>query len=719
MSALALLSLVLCVIHREDAASHSLKYLYTAVTLGIELPEFTAVGTVDDVQFMYYDGNIRRMIPKTEWIKESEGADYWRRETLILMDQQQFFSTSLRIMMAHFHQTEGVHTLQNTFGCEWDDETNTIERFDQYGYDGEDFIILNTKFWSFIPLVPEANFLIEKWDDASDQHEHRKQFLTHECVERLQKYVRYGNSSLERTVPPQVSLLQKSLSSPVTCHVTGFYPRNVMVTWQKDGQELDEDVELEDTVPNGDGTFQTRSHLRVNPEDWKRDRYTCTVQHKSLEQDIILPVTEGNIRRNMDIKSETEVNLYKNGTIMVQGNLKLFEIDFLLIKERAQQERSSSTDSSQTLPDTHSCLTTEQPPEEKEPTSPEHVQDPQLNHTITDLKVKFTDLERELVQLRELISQQPCQPTTAQPDPCTIRTELDMLRQDRDSCRRELSLLRTEIRELHQDREQHLAALTALTETSTSPHSTRPAQQRRRQTLSSSLTQWKKFLNEKKLFPTHNVAKIWCPNTHQAIGLLSEERLGSPSHIIIHTGTNDLRSQQERVSEALNRVIEKASTTFPSSRVVISTLLPRKDFHPDTIHRINSSLSRDCARRPNVHLAHHPTLDISCLYDHVHLFKNTVPIFAQTLKNVALNRDQSTAHRKSTSAHNPHRTPRHPQPTSRPTPWRQDHPQPHPHHVPIGPPPRQPRSASSQTTATPVPREPHPNHSDKSHTLAH
>lgn len=212
------------------------------------------------------------------------------------------------------------------------------------------------------------------------------------------------------------------------------------------------------------------------------------------------------------------------------------------------------------------------------------------------------------------------------------------------------------------------------------------------------------------------MAKIWCPNTHQAIDLLSEERLGSPSHIIIHTGTNDLRSQQERVSESLKRVTEKASTTFPNSRVVISTLLPRKDFHPDTIHRINSSLSRDCARRPNVHLAHHPTLDISCLYDHVHLFKSTVPIFAQTLKSVALNRDQSTARRKSTSAHNPHRTPRHPQPTSRPTQWRQDHPQPHPHHVQIrphqgnhDPPQARPQSLLS-LGAPPQPQrqEPHP-----------
>ncbi|KAJ8267453.1 hypothetical protein COCON_G00126250 [Conger conger] len=114
----------------------------------------------------------------------------------------------------------------------------------------------------------------------------------------IRKYVGYGKSTLERRVKPEVSLLQKDTDSPVTCHVTGFYPRAVMVNWKRDGQELDADVELGEMVPNGDGTFQTTSHLRVKPEDWKRNRYTCTVQHKSLEDDIILLVTEENIKSN-------------------------------------------------------------------------------------------------------------------------------------------------------------------------------------------------------------------------------------------------------------------------------------------------------------------------------------------------------------------------------------------------------------------------------------
>ena len=204
-----------------------------------------------------------------------------------------------------------------------------------------------------------------------------------------------------------------------------------------------------------------------------------------------------------------------------------------------------------------------------------------------------------------------------------------------------------------------------------------------------------KYIEEKKLFPKHSVSKLWCPNTQRALDLLSEDQLGSPSHIIIHTGTNDLRAQQERVATALKGVIEKASSTFPNAQVVISTLLPRKDFHPATIQRVNASISRDCASKPNVFLAHHSTLDLNSLYDQVHLYKAAVPTFARTLKDIALKRIPNTSHRSNRSIDSPPRPARHPPrpagpppgPTHRgPTPrgitsrpqYTQTHPHPHP-----------------------------------------
>ena len=141
-----------------------------------------------------------------------------------------------------------------------------------------------------------------------------------------------------------------------------------------------------------------------------------------------------------------------------------------------------------------------------------------------------------------------------------------------------------------------------------------------------------KFLDEQTLFPRHRVEKIWCPNTQRALELLTLAELGLPSHIIIHTGTSDLRSQQERVADSLRRIIEKASTAFPTSKIIISTLLPRRDFHPHTIHRVNASVSRDCALKPNVFLSHHRILGPDYLYDHVHLYREAVRILTKTLK---------------------------------------------------------------------------------------
>ncbi|CAB1332182.1 unnamed protein product [Coregonus sp. 'balchen'] len=80
--------------------------------------------------------------------------------------------------------------------------------------------------------------------------------------------------------------------------------------------------------------------------------------------------------------------------------------------------------------------------------------------------------------------------------------------------------------------------------------------------------------------------KVWCPTTQSAMELLNKAQLGSPSHIIIHTGSNDLRAQQEMVATSLRGMIEMASAIFPNSRIVVSTLLQMKDFHSATIQII-------------------------------------------------------------------------------------------------------------------------------------
>lgn len=110
-------------------------------------------------------------------------------------------------------------------------------------------------------------------------------------------------------VPPSVSLLQKTPSSPVTCHATGFYPSGVMVSWQKDGQDHHEDVEYGETLQNDDGTFQKSSHLTVTPEEWKNNKYQCVVQVTGVKEDFIKVLTESEIQTNWG-KREIELNIH-------------------------------------------------------------------------------------------------------------------------------------------------------------------------------------------------------------------------------------------------------------------------------------------------------------------------------------------------------------------------------------------------------------------------
>ncbi|TUQ19255.1 H-2 class I histocompatibility antigen, K-K alpha chain [Bagarius yarrelli] len=88
--------------------THTLQYLYTGAT-GINFPEFITVGQVDGGQFVYYDSNIRKAIPKTEWIQKvnADDPDYWNRETEGCQGQQEVYKANVATGMQRFNQTTG------------------------------------------------------------------------------------------------------------------------------------------------------------------------------------------------------------------------------------------------------------------------------------------------------------------------------------------------------------------------------------------------------------------------------------------------------------------------------------------------------------------------------------------------------------------------------------------------------------------------------------
>ncbi|RXM91634.1 Major histocompatibility complex class I-related gene protein [Acipenser ruthenus] len=173
-------------------------------------------------------------------------------------------------------------------GCELYDD-GTTRRYWQDGYDGKDFIVYDEKTQTWTAAAPQAVGTKLRWEANPVSKQYIMDLFEQDCVDWLKNYIQ--NGIVKRKVPPEVRLFQKkaghSAGSGVTCHVTGFYPREVEVIWLRDGQgPLEEGVWSGEVLPNMDGTYQVRKTLSVNPEEQKRHRYTCLVDHASLGEKI-------------------------------------------------------------------------------------------------------------------------------------------------------------------------------------------------------------------------------------------------------------------------------------------------------------------------------------------------------------------------------------------------------------------------------------------------
>nr|XP_061808354.1 class I histocompatibility antigen, F10 alpha chain-like [Nerophis lumbriciformis] len=305
MRDLVALLLVAAQIQSVHPVIHTIKYIYTASSQIPNFPEFLIVGYVDGVPIVHYDSKSRKLRPKQDWMNKITAEDprYWERETQISIDTEQVNKAAIEILQECFNQTGGVHMFQQMYGCEWDDETGEVDGWKHYAYDGEDFISFDLKGLRWIAVKPQAVVTKHKWDQLDGYNQDRKFYFTEYCPSYLKKYVSFGRDFLMRTELPRISLLQKTSRSPVTCHATGFYPREAALFWKKDGEELFEDVEMGETLPNHDGTFQTTADLKAVDPDAK---YECVFQLAGVPEDVVIPLDPANVLSNERIRAEEQ-----------------------------------------------------------------------------------------------------------------------------------------------------------------------------------------------------------------------------------------------------------------------------------------------------------------------------------------------------------------------------------------------------------------------------
>ncbi|XP_078124326.1 major histocompatibility complex class I-related protein 1-like isoform X2 [Sander vitreus] len=327
-----LLLLLFC--HVSSPVKHSLKFFITASSGVPNFPEFVAAGLVDGLLMGYCDTKKTIVEPKQDWAKtflenNPQQLEFYTQRCSEI--DPIFFKATMDNLKQRFNQSGGVHILQRMTGCEWDDETGEVNGLNQYGYDGEDFIALDLKTETWIAVKPQAVIIKQRWDADKSRIKRNEIILTETYPEWLKMYLDYGKSSLLRKDRPSVSLLQKSPSSPVSCHATGFYPDRAMMFWRKDGEEHHEDVDVGETLPNHDGSFQMSVDLNLSSvpaEDWRR--YDCVFQLSGMKDDIVTKLDIAKIRTN---RGKTGIRHEEGNTNLVYSNSPVLHICICVVWE--------------------------------------------------------------------------------------------------------------------------------------------------------------------------------------------------------------------------------------------------------------------------------------------------------------------------------------------------------------------------------------------------
>ncbi|KAM9738654.1 BOLA class I histocompatibility antigen, alpha chain BL3-7-like isoform 4-T9 [Dama dama] len=279
------------VLTETRTGSHSLRYFLTAMSRpGLGEPRFITVGYVDDTQFVRFDSDAPnpRMEPRARWV-EQVGPEYWDLETQKAEGNAQTFRANLNTLRGYYNQSEaGSHTLQEVTGCDVGPDGRLLRGFSQDAYDGRDYLALNEDLRSWTAADTAAQITKHKIEQRGVA-DHDRNYLEGTCVEWLHRYLQNGKDTLLRADPPKAHVTRHPISDrevTLRCWALGFYPEEISLIWQRSGEDQTQDMELVETRPSGDGTFQKWAALVV--PSGEEQRYTCHVQHEGLQEPLTL-----------------------------------------------------------------------------------------------------------------------------------------------------------------------------------------------------------------------------------------------------------------------------------------------------------------------------------------------------------------------------------------------------------------------------------------------
>uniref|UniRef100_A0A8C3SNN0 Ig-like domain-containing protein n=1 Tax=Chelydra serpentina TaxID=8475 RepID=A0A8C3SNN0_CHESE len=214
---------------------HSRHLLHTVVSEpGPGLPWYSRVAYVDDQVIFDYTSEKQRVEPRTAWMAQNEGPEFWDHQIFWARRWEAWFRASLNTLRELYNQTKGE--------CGTRPDLGTWGHRDRAG--------------------PYCSKKLQ--DQTSKRNCHASVYLQNGM--RPTARVHYWSSHDGLTT--------------LSCKVSGFYPRDITVTWLKNGESRQQDTYSEGILPSGDGTYQTWVTIEIDPKI--KANYSCHVEHESL-----------------------------------------------------------------------------------------------------------------------------------------------------------------------------------------------------------------------------------------------------------------------------------------------------------------------------------------------------------------------------------------------------------------------------------------------------